>query len=62
MTIAIPSIRSGKGDSIGFMPILSSFFNVNYNKRKDLFMEKETVQNHLSSNHISAKTGWRKFD
>lgn len=30
MTIARPSIRSGKGDSIGFMPILSLFFNVNY--------------------------------
>lgn len=28
MTIAIPSIRNGKGDSIGFMPILSLFLTV----------------------------------
>lgn len=28
MTIAIPSIRNGKGDSIGFMPILSLFLTL----------------------------------
>ena len=55
MTIAIPSIRSGKGDSIGFMPILSPFFNVNYspnainyNKRKDFIYEKRNIIYHYS--------------